>query len=68
MSGTDAAPAPSGRKTGPEGENGDFTCIWLATIDHTYFVREGLELGEQIVHPHGHGWPVVSNLNEWHWA
>ncbi len=55
-------------ETGPEGEEGDLPCIWLVTIDHTYFVRDGLDLGDQIVHPHGHGWPVVSNLNEWHWA
>ena len=54
--------------TGPETENGDLPCIWLASIDHTYFVREGLDLGEQIMHPHGHGWPVANNLNEWHWA
>lgn len=54
--------------TGPETENGDLPCIWLATIDHTYFVREGLDLGDQIVHPHGHGWPVANNMNEWRWA
>lgn len=53
--------------TGPESENGDIPNIWLVTIDHTYFVRDGLDLGEQPVHPHGHGWPVVCNLNEWTW-
>ena len=52
---------------GPESDKGDFAYIWLATIDHTYFVRDGLNLGEQLVHPHGHGWPIVANLNEWHW-
>lgn len=55
------------KKAGPEGEDGDHPAIWLVTIDHTYFVRDGLNLGDQIVHPHGHGWPVVYNLNEWHW-
>lgn len=54
--------------TGPESEDGDMPNIWLVTIDHTYFVRSGLDLGEQLVHPHGHGWPVVENLNEWKWA
>lgn len=53
--------------TGPESENGDMPFIWIASIDHTYFVRDGLDLGEQLVHPHGHGWPIVSNLNEWKW-
>ena len=52
-------------ETGPESENGDFPCIWLANIDHTYFVRDGLDLGTQLVHPHGHGWPVVCNIEEW---
>ena len=54
--------------TGPESEDGDMPNIWLVTIDHPYFVRSGLDLGEQLVHPHGHGWPVVENLNEWKWA
>ncbi len=54
-------------ETGPESENGDFPCIWLANIDHTYFVRDGLDLGFQLVHPHGHGWPVVCNIEEWTW-
>lgn len=53
--------------TGPESENGDLPCIWLVSIDHTYFVRNGLYLGEQPVHPHGHGWPIVCNLEEWMW-
>ena len=52
-------------KTGPESENGDFPNIWLVNIDHTYFVRDGLDLGTQLVHPHGHGWPVVCNIEEW---
>ena len=53
--------------TGPEGEQGDHPYLWVATIDHTYFVRDGLDLGEQPMHPHGHGWPVAMNLNEWRW-
>lgn len=71
---TDAAAAlenwknvPWDGTTGPEGEQGDIPAIWLVTIDHTYFVRDGLDLGDQLVHPHGHGWPLVANLNEWSW-
>lgn len=52
-------------EAGPESENGDHPCIWLANIDHTYFVRDGLDLGDQLVHPHGHGWPVVCTIEEW---
>jgi peptide/nickel transport system substrate-binding protein len=50
---------------GTTGPNVDFPYLWLAAIDHTYFVRDGLDLGVQRIHPHGHGLPVLQNLNEW---
>lgn len=50
---------------GSTGPNVDFPYIWLVNIDHTYFVRDGLDLGTQRIHPHGHGAPVIQNLNEW---
>ncbi len=57
-----------GKKAQYDGSNGvnmDFPYIWLVNIDHTYFVRDGLDLGTQRIHPHGHGAPVIQNLNEW---
>ncbi|GMO29726.1 MAG: ABC transporter substrate-binding protein [Termitinemataceae bacterium] len=50
---------------GVTGPNVDFPYIWLVSIDHTYFVRDGLDLGIQRIHPHGHGLPVIENMNEW---
>jgi len=50
---------------GQTGANADFPYLWLVNIDHTYFVRDGLSLGTQRIHPHGHGTPVIYNLNEW---
>jgi peptide/nickel transport system substrate-binding protein len=50
---------------GEGGINADYPYLWIVNIDHTYFVREGLDLGEQRIHPHGHGAPVIANLNEW---
>lgn len=50
---------------GNTGANVDFPYIWLVNIDHTYFVRDGLDLKTQRIHPHGHGAPVIQNLNEW---
>jgi peptide/nickel transport system substrate-binding protein len=50
---------------GTTGPNVDFSYIWLVNIDHTYFVSDGLSLGIQRIHPHGHGQPVIQNLNEW---
>jgi peptide/nickel transport system substrate-binding protein len=50
---------------GTTGANVDFPYLWLVNIDHTYFVRDGLNLGVQRIHPHGHGVPVIQNMNEW---
>lgn len=50
---------------GNTGANADFPYIWLVNIDHTYFVRDGLDIGIQRIHPHGHGAPIIQNLNEW---
>jgi peptide/nickel transport system substrate-binding protein len=50
---------------GQTGANVDFPYLWLVNIDHSYFVRDGLNLGTQRIHPHGHGAPVIQNLNEW---
>ncbi len=53
---------------GTTGANVDFPYLWLVNIDHSYFVRDGLNLGTQRIHPHGHGAPVIQNLNEWTFA
>lgn len=47
---------------------GDAPWVWLVNIDHLYYIREGLDIGEQKIHPHGHAWPLVSNLEEWKWT
>nr|WP_246314880.1 ABC transporter substrate-binding protein [Paenibacillus foliorum] len=44
---------------------GDAPWAWLVNIDHLYLVRDGLDIGKQQIHPHGHGWPVTSNIEEW---
>lgn len=44
------------------------TWIWLANIDHLYFQKEGLLVAEQKPHPHGHGWSLVNNIDQWEWA
>lgn len=48
-------------------QEGDIPWIWLCNIDHLYFVRDGLEVAEQKIHPHGHGWSIVNNIDEWNW-
>ncbi len=41
--------------------------IWMANIDHLYFAREGLSIAKQKPHPHGHGWSLVNNIDQWSW-
>lgn len=47
---------------------GESPWVWLTNVDHLYFVRDGLSLGEQKIHPHGHAWPIVGNLKDWEWV
>lgn len=46
---------------------GDAPWAWLVNIDHLYLVKDGLDIGKQRIHPHGHGWPVTNNIEEWRW-
>jgi peptide/nickel transport system substrate-binding protein len=42
--------------------------IWLVNIDHLYWVKNGLNVAEQKIHPHGHGWSLVNNVDKWYWS
>ena len=44
---------------------GDAAWCWLVNIDHTYLVRDDLDLGTLKLEPHGHGWPITDNLHNW---
>ncbi len=46
---------------------GDAPWVWLVNIDHLYYVKDGLDIGKQPLHPHGAAWPLVGNLKEWTW-
>ena len=48
-------------------QQGDIPWIWLVNIDHLYWVRDGLQVAEQKLHPHGHGWSIVNNVDQWSW-
>ncbi|MGN0356327.1 MAG: ABC transporter substrate-binding protein [Blautia sp.] len=48
-------------------QEGDIPWIWLCNIDHLYFVRDGLKVADQKIHPHGHGWSIVNNVDQWFW-
>ena len=46
---------------------GGASWVWLANVDHLYFVRDGLVVANQKPHPHGHGWSLVNNVDQWEW-
>ena len=47
---------------------GASTWVWICNVDHLYFQRDGLEVAPQKPHPHGHGWSILNNVDQWTWA
>ncbi|MDL2259907.1 ABC transporter substrate-binding protein [Deltaproteobacteria bacterium OttesenSCG-928-K17] len=46
---------------------GDSPWIWIAAIDHIYFARKGLNVIDNKIHPHGYGWTLANNVDQWYW-
>ena len=46
-------------------QDGDVPWVWLCNVDHLYYVRDGVDIGEQKIHPHGHGWSLLNNVDKW---
>lgn len=46
---------------------GECSYIFILNKTHLYWVREGLNTGEQQIHAHGDAWPLVKNLAQWKW-
>ena len=49
-------------------QDGDIPWVWLVNVSHLYWVRDGLQIAEQKIHPHGHGWSIVNNVDQWSWS
>lgn len=49
-------------------QDGDIPWIWLCNVTHLYFVRDDLQVAQQKIHPHGHGWSIINNVDQWEWA
>ena len=45
----------------------EYPYLYLVNIEHSYFVKDNLDISEatQIPHPHGHGSPIICNLKDW---
>ncbi|MDQ0256696.1 peptide/nickel transport system substrate-binding protein [Evansella vedderi] len=46
---------------------GDSPWAWLVNINHLFLVNEKLDIGQQKIQPHAHGWPITDNIVEWKW-
>lgn len=46
---------------------GECPWVWIVNLDHVTYVRDGLSIGSQPVHGHGHGLPLIQNLQDWAW-
>ncbi len=45
----------------------DYPYLYIVNIEHSYFVKDNLDISvdTQVAHPHGHGSPVICNLKDW---
>ena len=46
---------------------GECPWVWIVNLDHVTYVRNGLSIGDQPIHGHGHGLPLIQNLQDWAW-
>lgn len=46
---------------------GECPWVWIVNLDHVTYVRDGLSIGDQPIHGHGHGLPLIQNLQDWAW-
>ena len=47
---------------------GDAPDAWYVRVDNCFFVRDGLDIGTQSLHPHGAALQVLNNILEWKWT
>jgi peptide/nickel transport system substrate-binding protein len=47
--------------------DGDAPWAWICEVEHIYFVRNGLNVIDKKIHPHGYGWTIANNVDQWYW-
>lgn len=45
----------------------EYTNLYIVNIEHGYFINDAIDLSmdTQIPHPHGHGGPIICNMEDW---
>ena len=46
---------------------GEAPGAFFVNMTHLYYVKDGLNIGNQRIHAHGQAWPLIANLAEWSW-
>ncbi|MDO4711300.1 MAG: ABC transporter substrate-binding protein [Peptostreptococcaceae bacterium] len=46
---------------------GDAGWLWIASMDHIFRVKAGLNIGEQGIQNASNGWAIMHNIEEWKW-
>lgn len=46
---------------------GEAPWAFFVNMAHLYYVKDGLNIGNQRIHAHGQAWPLIANLAEWSW-
>lgn len=50
------------------GMKGDAAWAWLVNLDHVYLVDKCLDIGPRQIEPHGHGFSITWNVQDWKWT
>lgn len=46
---------------------GEAPWAFYVNMTHLYYVKDGLDIGDQRIHAHGQAWPLIANLQDWTW-
>lgn len=44
---------------------GDVPIIWIARVDHLYYINNKVNIGNQLMHTHGYEFGLFGNITEW---
>lgn len=67
LSANNQSDAVSAWKEVQEIADADYPNLFLVNIQHCYFINDNLDVSveTQVPHPHGHGSPIICNMEDW---
>ncbi|MGO1357165.1 ABC transporter substrate-binding protein [Alkalibacterium gilvum] len=52
---------------GDTGMKEDYPYLWIVNVRNSYFIKDGLDIGEQRINVKNQGISVIQNLDKWSW-